>query len=168
MIMKKLRYATTVSALALIFTSAFSSAATLEFSWDDPTKFRDMKQTDGNTAKFRTRVMNELEEQFRDEAEKLPADQTLHVTVHDVNLAGDVEYFHPGYPFGLRVIRSIDFPTIDLSYELMDANKAVIQSGTEQIKDLGFRNAMMNTLQHDPFKYENQLIEDWYETEFRG
>src|SRR5687767_9357555 len=123
--MKKIPYATALSALALIFTSAFSAAATVEFTWDDPTKFRDVKETNGNTARFRSRVIRELEEQFRREAEQLPANQTLHLTVHDVDLAGDVEYFHEGFPFGLRVIRSVDFPTIDLSYELKDANEAV-------------------------------------------
>jgi hypothetical protein len=167
--MKKLRYATTLSALALIFTSAFSTAATVEFSWDDPAKFQDIKETSGNNARFQTRVINELEEQFRKEAEQLPADQTLHVTVHDVDLAGYVEYFHPGYPFGLRVVRNIDFPIIDLSYELKDANNAVIKSGTEEIKDLGFRNATLtNNLQRDPFRYENQLIKEWYDSEFRS
>jgi hypothetical protein len=131
--MKKLRYATALSGLALILQSAFSTAATVDFTWEDPTKFQDIKQTNGSDARFRTRVMSELEEQFRREAGKLPADQNLRVIVHDVDLAGYIEYFHPGYPFGLRVIRNVDFPIIDLSYEFTDANSSVIKSGTEEI-----------------------------------
>jgi DUF3016 family protein len=165
--MSKLRLLKTFSAFALICASAISTAATVEFTWDDPAKFRDIEETNGSEARFQTRVIKELEEQFTRQAEKLPADQTLHVTVHDVDLAGFVEYFHPGFPFGLRVVRNIDFPTIDLSYELKDANDAVIKSGTQELKDLGFRStSTVNSLNRDPFRYEHQLIKDWYNSEF--
>ena len=166
--MKKVPFVKTLSAFVLLFASALSAAATVEFTWDDPADFRDIKVTNDNKARFQTRVMSELEEQFRHEAEQLPADQTLHVTVHDVDLAGDIEYFHRGYPFGLRVVRKVDFPSIDLSYELKDANDVVIKSGTERIHDLGFQNSQLTTsaLQRDPFRYEDQLIKEWYDTEF--
>jgi hypothetical protein len=164
--MKKLSKVKTLSALGLLLASGLSAAATVEFSWDDPTQFRDIRVTNENKARFQTRVISELEAQFTREAAKLPADQTLHLTVHDVDLAGDIEYFHPGYPFGLRVIRTVDFPAINLSYELKDANDAVIQSGTQRIKDLGFQTPTFSALQREPFRYETQLIRDWYNTEF--
>ncbi|MES2624253.1 MAG: DUF3016 domain-containing protein [Pseudomonadota bacterium] len=164
--MKKVPLVKTASAFALLFASALACAANVEFTWDDPAQFRDIKVTNENKVRFQTRVINELEEQFRHEAEKLPADQTLHLTVHDVDLAGYVEYFHENYPFGLRVIRNVDFPAIDLTYELRDANNAVIKSGTEEIKDLGFRTPVLSDLQRDPFRYETQMIRNWYDTEF--
>ncbi len=165
--MSKSRLVKTVSALALICASALTTAATVEFTWDDPQKFRDMEETNGSDVRFQARVIKELEAQFTRHAQKLPADQTLHVTVHDVDLAGFVEYFHPGYPFGLRVVRNIDFPTIDMSYELKDAGNSVIRSGSQELKNLGFRNTnTLNVLNRDPFHYENQLIKNWYNAEF--
>jgi hypothetical protein len=166
-IMKKAPYIKTLSALVLLLSSALSAAATVEVSWDDPKDFRDIRVTNDNKARFQARVIEELEEQFREEGEKLPADQTLHVTVHDVDLAGDIEYFHRGYPFGLRVVRNVDFPTIDLSYELTDANDRVIKSGDEKIRDLNFKTPVLTTWKQGPFRYEHQLIRDWYNTEFR-
>ncbi len=164
--MKTVTKARTLSALVLLLASGLSTAATVEFSWDDPAHFRDMKVTNENKARFQTRVISELEEQFAREAATLPADQTLHLTVHDVDLAGEIEYFHPGYPFGLRVIRRVDFPTINLSYELKDANDAVIQSGTQKIRNLNFQSPILSALQREPFRYETQLIRGWYNTEF--
>lgn len=165
--MKKVPFVKTLSALALLLSSALSAAATVELSWDDPAKFRDIRVTNENQARFQTRMIEELEEQFRHEAEKLPADQTLHLTVHDVDLAGDIEYFHRGYPFGLRVIRNVDFPAIELSYELKDANDTVLKSGSERIRDMSFRSPALTPWKQDPFRYENQLIKDWYDTEFQ-
>ena len=165
--MNKVSFSTTLTALGLLLVSAFSAAATVDFTWGDPKQFQDMKYPGGNDARFQARVIKELEEQFRREAEKLPADQILSVTVNDVDLAGYIEYFHPGYPFGLRVIRNIDYPTIDLSYMLKDANSDVIQSGEGKIKNLGFRNATLSTLQREPLRYEVELIKDWYQTEFK-
>ena len=164
--MKKVPYAKTLSTLVLLLSSALSAAATVEVSWDDPKEFKDIRVTNDNKTRFEARVIEELEEQFRHEAEKMPADQTLHLTVHDVDLAGDIEYFHRDYPFGLRVIRNVDFPTIDLSYELRDANDRVIKSGAEKIRDMSFRTPVLTTWKQDPFRYENQLIKDWYNTEF--
>jgi hypothetical protein len=164
--MKNAAFVKMLSALVLLLSSALSAAATVEFSWDDPGTFKDMKATNDNKTRFQTRVMEELEGQFRQEAAKLPADQTLHVTVHDVDLAGEIEYFHRDYPFGLRVVRNVDFPTIDLSYELKDANDTVIKSGSDKIRDLGFRTPVLSARKQDPLRYEHQLIEDWVEMEF--
>lgn len=164
--MSKLRAIKLFSPLALVFGSALSNAAAVQFTWDDPATFRDIEQTNGSDARFQTRVIKQLEEQFTRQAAKLPSDQTLHINIHDVDLAGFVEYFHPGYPFGLRVVRNIDFPTIELTYELKDASGAVIKSGTRELKDLGFRNSsMVNMLNRDPFGYENELIKDWVNSE---
>lgn len=164
--MNKVSFAKTLSALVLLLSSTLAAAATVQVDWDDPAKFRDIKVTNDSKVRFQERVMEELGDQFRKEAEKLPADQTLHVTVHDVDLAGDIEYFHRGYPFGLRVIRNVDFPTIDLSYELKDASDTVIKSGTQKVRDMNFRTPVLTTWKQDPFRYENQLIKDWVNTEF--
>ena len=167
-VIKKVPLVKTLSALVLLLSSALSVAATVEFNWDDPAQFKDIKVTNDNKARFQTRVLNELQEQFTKQAEKLPADQTLHVTVHDVDLAGDIEYFHRGHPFGIRVVRNIDYPTIELSYELKDANERVLKSGTDTLRDMGFRNnpLAVSALQDNPFRYEDELIKDWYNTEF--
>jgi hypothetical protein len=159
------RIVLTTALLALV---PVVQAATLQMSWSDPDKYRDIRATATNKHKFQAQVMAELEEQFHKEAEKLPADQILHVTVNDLDLAGEIEYFYTDYPFGLRVIRNVDFPQMEFNYELLDAAGKVLKSDVEKIADLGFRSSALvsaNRLESG-LHYEKKLIHEWYQQTF--
>ncbi len=148
--------------------SAGAHAATVAFEYTDPEDFRDIQATDVGQKGFEAGVLKELEEQFRDEAAALPEGQTLRVTLKNVDLAGDIEYFHSGYPFGLRVIRDIDFPKLEFSYVLLDANGDVLAMGEDEIKDMSFRVPTFNTRNQKALDYERALISEWYDETFRG
>ncbi len=143
-----------------------SNAATVQVEWQNPDDFRDIRATNGGQQKFQEQVMGELEEQFRAEADQLAADQTLFIAVEDVDLAGEIEYFHNGHPFGLRVIRRVDSPSLTLRYELRDASDKVISSGEERIRDMGFRFSNLLPNDRSPLKYEKEMIRDWYRESF--
>lgn len=144
-----------------------AQAAMLAFEHGDPGKFLDVRATQESQTKFEQTVMSELEEQFREEAAALPDNQTLKVTVTDVDLAGDIEYFHRWYPFGLRVIRNVDVPRLEFSYELRDANGEVIKAGEENIRDLNFRGQVLVQRNLEPLDYEREMISEWYAKTFR-
>lgn len=151
---------------AMALATAGAQAATVNMQWENPREYRDIRAVQDNQKRFEERVIKELEEKFRNEAAKLPADQTLNISVKDVNLAGEIEYFHPNYPFGLRVMRNVDFPQLELSYELLDANDNVIKSGEEKLQDLSYRRNTLTLADRSALKYEKALIRQWYEQAF--
>jgi hypothetical protein len=151
---------------AMLLATAGVQAATANLQWSDPKEFRDIRATNDNQKRFEQRVIKELEEEFREEAAKLPEGQTLNISVKDVDLAGTIEYFYRNYPNGLRVLRNVDFPQLELSYELRDANDNVIKSGEESLADLGYRFNTLTSTDRSTFKYERALIREWYDHEF--
>jgi hypothetical protein len=164
--MKKHLHKTLLAAACGLALSTGAHAAALVFEHGDPQHFQDIRATDQSQARFEQRVLKDLEEHFRKEAAVLPEGQTLHVNVTDVDLAGFIEYFHSRYPMGLRVVRNVDFPQMDLSYELRDGNDNVIQSGDAELKDLGFRFTSVQPRRDDPLRYEKAMISDWFDRTF--
>lgn len=166
--MKKHLLGSLIAALCGLAMSAGTQAATMAFEHGNPDEFRDIRATDMGQYKFEQRVLRELEEQFREEAAALPDGQTLQVTLKDVDLAGDVEYFHRAYPFGLRVVRNVDFPRMEFSYVLRDANGNVIREGEENISDMSFRFNSLIDRADEPLDYEKRLIHEWAKETLHG
>jgi len=160
----------TLSSLGLLAGFSLScisaSAATVDVQWQEPEHFQDMRTTDTSQKRFQSRVMEELEAQFRKAAEGLPEDQTLQITVRDVDLAGTIEYFFRNYPFGLRVVRNVDAPAMELSYSLVDSGGQVVKAGDDRLVDLGFNFSTLMPLDRSPFHYEKVLIRDWMRATF--
>jgi hypothetical protein len=159
--MKKLLFAKHLLAAAVLFGAGTTLAADLQIEWNNPDHWQDAKATDINQQRYIERVKEVLGDQFRHEAERLPAGQKLIVSVNDVDLAGEIEYFHRNYPFGLRVIRNVDSPRIDLNYELRDADDHVVKTGEEKLRDPGFRYITLANYDRNVFRYERALIRDW-------
>ncbi len=157
-----MQYQRSLLAAALLALVPMSEAATVEVSWKDPQEFRDILTVNDNQLRFQERVMTELEEEIRDETlGRLEEGQSLKVEVDDLDLAGEIEYFHPNYPFGLRVVRNVDFPQMTLSYELRAADGTLLKSGTRHIADLGFRFTTLIGNDRTPLRYEKQMIKEW-------
>lgn len=157
-----MQYKHSLLALALVALMPAAHAATVEVSWKDPAAYRDIRATNGGQQRFQASVMNELEQQFRQEAAaRLQEGQVLSIAVDDVDLAGEIEYFHTNYPFGLRVIRNVDFPQMTLTYELRDAEGKLVKSGTTQLADLGFRAGRLLPADRSALRYEKQMIKEW-------
>jgi Threonyl-tRNA synthetase len=165
--MNKFKLTAILAALALMTAGGVAQAATVQIDWQNPEKFRDVRSTNESAERFRERVMGELTKAFEDGAKRLPADQTLHVAVSDVDLAGEVEYFHDNHPFGLRVLRRVDAPSMKIQYELRDANDRVIQSGEEKLRDLNYNQSSLLPLDRSPFKYEKDMIKSWVRDTFQ-
>jgi hypothetical protein len=157
-----------LTALSLgLFTALAAQAANVEIVWHEPEKYRDIRGGVESQKSFQDRVVAALGSYFEEAAgETLPADQTLYLTITDVDLAGDVEYFFFRFPMGIRVMRDIYFPAIEFSYELRDENGKVLKSGEENIKDMGYSYSGMVYLHNPPFDYEKRMIDDWFRRNF--
>jgi hypothetical protein len=152
--------------LALLLAVPAVQAAQVEVNWENPDSFRDIQPSNDTRQHFRDDVLADLEAHFKKAGEALPSDQTLVLKVTDVDLAGYVEYFYPDYPFGVRVIRDIDFPRLALDYELKDADGNTISTGSEDLKDMNFRFPTFNTRYTRSLNYEKNLIDHWYRDNF--
>ena len=88
------------------------------------------------------------------------------MTVTNVDLAGDVEYFFTRFPGGIRVVRNLYFPSIEFTYELADEMGTVRTSGQENVKDMGFQFAGSRVISNAPFGYEKRMIDKWFRDTF--
>ena len=138
-------------------------AASVEIEWQDPQEYRDIRTDQVNQKRFEKRVMETLEAHFAAAAARyLPQNQQLHVRMTDVDLAGEVEYFHTPSGQGLRVVRRLYFPSLSFQYQLRGADGEAIRSGEEDIHDMSFLNFQQGLRHREPFVYEKRLINQWF------
>lgn len=143
--------------------SATLRAAELEIDWQDPEDYRDIRAGSSmGQERYSEQVMGELSEEFEDGAKRLlPADYVLEVTVDDVDLAGEIEYFIGPYNQDLRVVRDLYYPRMDLRYELRDPQGEVVAQGEETLKDTNFY-VFQEYVRDEPLFYEKEMIRDWF------
>lgn len=152
----------------LYLVLAASVLAAVEITWVEPEKFRDIRGGPVSQKSFQNQVIAVLTAYFEEAAgQTLPADQTLRLSITDVDLAGDVEYFFFRFPFGVRVMRDIYFPEIEFNYVLEDAEGRVLKSGEENISDIGYLYSGRMYINDPPFDYEKRMIDDWFNKTFR-
>lgn len=156
-------------AVAWLVVSMPAWAGDVEINWVEPEKYRDIRGGEVNQKRFQAQVIAALTAYFEEAAARtLAADQTLHLNITDVDLAGDVEYFFFRFPMEIRVMRDVYFPSIEFSYELRDANGELIMSGQENLRDMGYLYSGQYYLNDPPFDFEKRMIDDWFNRSFSG
>jgi hypothetical protein len=92
----------------------------------------------------------------------LPPTQTLEIEVLDVDLAGEIEWWHG--PYDIRYLRSYTWPKIKLRYTLKD-NGETIRSSEEWISDPSYQ---MNIIEQsgDIMPYEKEMLARWFRSRF--
>lgn len=143
-------------------------AAELNLAWFDPGSYRDIEPTAGESDEaFRQRLFEALGSHLRELAARLPAERTLHLTVTDLDLAGDVE---PGIAAtGYRKMRMVSEmypPRIAFSFQLRDGTGAVILQGDEQLKGRPLPVPGMRIADDSPFPAERAMLDGWFEKRF--
>lgn len=93
----------------------------------------------------------------------------LQIVVHNVDLAG---YFEPGIRSpGVRLMREIDVPRIDLEYTWHAADGAVVAEKRETLSDInylgrGTTHRGTGSQGSQPLRYDKHMIERWAEKTF--
>ncbi|MGK2899896.1 MAG: DUF3016 domain-containing protein [Burkholderiaceae bacterium] len=95
----------------------------------------------------------------------VPKGQRLLVTITDVQRAGMVEPWRPGRLADVRIVRDPTPPRIDLSFQLVSAQGAVLKEGSRRLRDLAFLNRG-GLPSSDPLRYEKSLIDTWLRDDF--
>jgi hypothetical protein len=143
------------AACSAVTPGAPVSTDKVEVSYRNPDALTEVSRS--NT---RTDWLNDLSRYIaRRAAGSVPEGERLLVTITDVQRAGQVEPWRRGGS-DLRVVRDTTPPRIDLSFQLVAANGAVMTEGTPRLRDMAF---MSRSLRHgsDPLAYEKKLIDDW-------
>lgn len=148
-------------------TSEDKSDARVSVTFSDPENFSDAADGQRGSHLRQEENLAEIEDYIVERASKYLGDgQRLRVTVTDVDLAGEVEPWRTRGAQDVRIVKDIYPPRIALSFELLDANGAVVKEGERKLTDLAF-NMKININQSDPRMHEKALIDDWLRNEFK-
>ncbi len=99
-------------------------------------------------------------------ATRLPAGDTLEVSVLDLDLAGTINPL-ASRTGTLRVMREDTWPSIRLAYTLR-RNGRVLARGEETIRSLNYLMDPVASRAVDPLRFEKALLTRWLTTTLRG
>ncbi len=157
-------YLLSMSMILSLFLSTTVFAASLEINWIEPDKYRDIDPGNSSKKRFHKRVFESLENQFKKQAIKLPENYKMKISVTDVDLAGDIRY---ATAESIRIVKDLYFPSMHLSYELLDKEQMSLAAAEIEIKDMGFLQGTHSASRKNDFLYyEGKMIEDWFNKTF--
>ena len=90
--------------------------------------------------------------------------------VSDLDLAGQVwpaSFVGLGHSTSdVRVIKNIDIPRMNFSYQLLDESGQVLQQAEVKLKDMSFLDRGSHFFRNEPLRYEKNMLKRWFEQEF--
>ena len=159
-----------ISTVTLGLSSQVLAQAKVEIEWDKPEKYRDVRPSNESRKRFREATFKRIHEYMNKLALALPDNKTLLMKVSDLDLAGQV---WPASHIGLghsasdvRVIKNIDIPRINFSYQLLDESGAVVQQAEVKLKDMSFLDRSNRFFKSESLRYEKDMLQRWFKKEF--
>lgn len=150
------------AAAASAAPGATPSTERAEVSYRDPAAFAEMTRDPTR----RPGWLDDLSRYVaRRAARLLPDNERLLVTITDVQRAGSREPGHFGASADLLVVRDTTPPRIDLTFQLVSAQGAVLKEGSRRLRDVGFLNRS-GFRPGDALAYEEKLIDTWLRDDF--
>lgn len=159
-----------ISIVTLGLSSQVLAQAEVEIEWDKPEKYRDVRPSNESRKRFRESTFEHIHEYMNKLALALPENKKLLMTVSDLDLAGQV------WPasfagFGqsgsdVRIIKHIDIPRMNFSYQLVDQTGEVLQQADVKLKDMSFFDRSGHFFRNEPLRYEKNMLKRWFKKEF--
>ena len=138
----------------------------ISVEWVEPKSFRDVKDSNFSSERFRKNVFNQLEKHLNKLASDLPEGQSIRFRITDLDLAGRIEpASFLGYTRSLddvRIMRNIDIPRIQFEYELVDDKGTVIRAEEVDLKNMNYLNDAGMASRNKPYKYEKRMLSRWF------
>ena len=148
-------------ACAAVLAALPARAGTAVVQFDQPDRYTDIgPRREADAVQQQLRQMLETLA-----AQRLPASQTLRLTVTDVDLAGEIppatRLLHDVRVMGARP----DWPRISLRYTLQDGDRQLAE-GSEVVTDMAY--LLRNTSVHGNGRllYEQRMLSDWFDSRF--
>lgn len=159
-----------ISAMTLGLSSQVSAQTEVEIEWDKPEKYRDVRPTNESRKRFREATFDSINEYMNELALALPGNQKLLMKVNDLDLAGQVL---PASFAGLglsgsyvRLVKNIDIPRINFSYQLLSQSGEVLQQAEVKLKDMSFLDRSNHFFRNETLRYEKYMLKRWFNQEF--
>jgi hypothetical protein len=151
--------------LLVMFNSqaADLEAAQVSVEWVEPENFTDILAGDQLKSRYQQQLFKGFEKYFNKLARRLPTDYQWHIKVTDIDLAGDVNH---GYSAGLRRIRvlgSFFKIKVAFSYQVMNAQGAVVVQGDEVLKENMIEKFPRTVMRLGSHSYEQYLVKRWFD-----
>jgi hypothetical protein len=164
--MKKRNKVTKALAAFLIFASpGFAShhEVKVNITWDEPERFSDMDENNIYSPSLFRQFSSEMEKFISEKANQyLPDETTLNITVHDIDLAGEIEPWRRPNASTIRIVKDIYPPRMKFEYNILGEDGKILKQGMAQITDQLFLwNVALPGRSTDTFYYEKELMADW-------
>jgi phosphatidylethanolamine-binding protein (PEBP) family uncharacterized protein len=145
--------------------TASSAFAAIDVSFRQPERYTDANLRGGYGEKARAPAVDGLRQAFEQLAARyVRPEQTLSVTVVDLDLAGQFEWWHRN-AYDLRFLRDATPPRIKLRYVLRQGD-AVLAEADETLTDVNYLSRAGIRALADPLRYEKAMLEDWFRRRF--
>lgn len=161
-----------ISVVTIVVSNQVLAQAEVEIEWDKPEKYRDVRPSNESRKRFMETTFEGINEYMHELASALPENQKLLMKVTDLDLAGQVwpaSFVGLGMGLGtsdVRVIKNIDIPRINFSYQLLDTSGAVIQQAEVDLKDMSFMDRGNRFFDSESLRYEKNMLQRWFKQEF--
>ncbi|MBE0366395.1 MULTISPECIES: DUF3016 domain-containing protein [Pseudoalteromonas] len=142
----------------------FVSAGEVSIKWLDFNDYRDVRPANETKGAFHKRVQRQLDKHVNKLVTRLPQGYKLNMTFEDIDLAGDVRFnMHD-----IRVIKSIHFPRMKLTYKLTNkAGEVLTQAESKVIKDMGFMDRV-RIGRDEVLYFDKRLITEWFKEDIES
>ncbi len=140
-----------------------SNAPVVEITFSDPDSFTDIRSKRSSDESDYSWILVDLSKHLQKlVATYLNEGDHLTVTITDIDLAGNLEFWHaPGDP---RIIRDVYPPLIRLEFKLIDQSGMVKAEGSRRLSDRNFLGKISGN-RTDPLRYEKELLKKWVKKE---
>lgn len=136
--------------------------------WTDPAQFSDIRYSGNRWEAQRGDWVAQIARHLQKSAAKrLPAGETLQVTLTDITRAGRYEPWHGANLQDTRFVRDIYPPRIELTFKRLDAQGNVLAEGQRKLVDSAFLMGGGRLRDTDTLRYEKALLDDWLRDEFK-
>lgn len=135
---------------------------TVKVDWTDPAKFTDTRTDQCRDPVKPEEWLGQLARYIQARApDHLLSDQTLKVTINDIQRAGQCEPWRGPRLSQIRIMTSIYPPMINLHYQISNADGTIAAEGDRKLTDLAYLDRGIAFDRNDPLRYEKRLIDDW-------
>lgn len=141
---------------------SISPTSNLILSFETPERYTDLRAAGESQVRFQTRTLEGFQRIFVELAAELPVGYSWHVTVTDIDLAGEVNAI--GGSEAIRMVHPSYPPRIEFNHQLLDEQSQIILGGDETLQDLSFMQRPPRPAQrHHGLQHEYTLLKRWFE-----
>jgi hypothetical protein len=142
-----------------------SARADVQVTFSNPESYADAALHRDRGPKGREVALKTIREELvRLGKQYLAPNHTLKIEVFDVDLAGELEWWHG--PYDIRYLRDYTWPSIKLRYTLEQGGEP-IRSDEETVSDLSYQmNVVATTRSGETMPHEKLMLARWFRSHF--